>query len=127
MRQFMQGIFVIFIVFLGGLNAFESADLPKFQVENGKTIIMSRNELKEKALLMCYGFDLDNTKEAQLIKVLSDLIYETFYDAEKNQYKNYIDWLQYDLRIGEIKFAYSNKDFNFNLYVNIILKLFLRF
>ena len=32
MRQFMQGIFVIFIVFLGGLNALESADLPKFQV-----------------------------------------------------------------------------------------------
>lgn len=95
--------------------------------ENGKTIIMSRKELKEKAWLMCLGFDLHNTKETQLINALSDLIYETFYDAEKNQYKNYICWSQYDLRISEIKFAYSNKDFNFYLYENIILKLFLNF
>lgn len=95
--------------------------------ENGKTIIMARNELKEKAWLMCYGFDLHNTKETQLINALSDLIYETFYDAEKNQYKDYIDWSQYNHRISVIKIAYSNKDFNFDLYENIILKLFLRF
>ena len=94
--------------------------------KNEKTI-MSRNELKEKALLLCYGFDLHNLKETQLIIALSDLIYETFYDAEKNQYKNDIDWVQYSLRISDIKFAYSNKDFKFDLYVNIILKLFLRF
>ena len=95
--------------------------------ENGKTIIMSRNELKEKALLLCYGFDLHNTKETQLIYALSDLVFDTFYDSERNQYKNCIDWSQYDIRINDIKFAYSNKDFNFDLYENIILKLFLRF
>lgn len=95
--------------------------------ENGKTIIMSRNELKEKALLLCYGFDLHNAKEAKLINALSNLVYDTFYDAEKNQYKNYIDWVQYYLRISDIKFAYGNKDFNFDLYGNIILKLFLNF
>lgn len=95
--------------------------------ENGKMIIMSRNELKEKAWLLCYGFDLHNTKETQLINALSDLIYETFYDEEKKQYKNCLDWSQYDLRISDIKFAYSNKDFNFDLYENSILKLFLNF
>ena len=94
---------------------------------NGKAIIMSKEELKDKARLMCYVFDLHNTKETQLINALSDLIYETFYDAEKNQYKSYIDWSQYDLRISDIKFAYSNKDFNFDLYENIILKIFLHF
>ena len=94
---------------------------------NGKEIIMSKEELKDKAWLLCYGFDLHNKKETQLINALSDLIYETFYDAEKNQYKNDIDWSQYDLRISDIKFAYSNKDFNFDLYKNIILKLFLNF
>ena len=95
--------------------------------KNGKTIIMSRNELKEKSLLLCYGFDLFNNKEVQLINALSDLIYDTFYDAEKNQYKDYIDWIRYYRRISDIKFEYGNKDFNFYLYENIISKLFLRF
>ena len=52
MRQFMQGIFVIFIVFLGGLNALESADLPKFQVENGKTIILSTGLANPKPIVI---------------------------------------------------------------------------
>ena len=94
---------------------------------NGKTIFMSKEELKDKALLLCYGFDLHNAKEIQLINDLSDLIYKTFYDAEKIQYKNCIDWSEYYKRISDIKFKYGNKDFNFDLYETIIFKLFLNF
>lgn len=95
--------------------------------DNGKTIIMSKEELKDNAWLLCYGLDIHNEKEAQLINALSDLIYNTFYDVEKKQYKNYIDWLEYYTRITDIKFAYANKDFNIDFYGNIIFKLFLNF
>ena len=94
--------------------------------ENEKTI-MSRMELKDKAWGLCYGFDLHNANETQLINSLCDLIYGTFYDTEKNQYKNHIDWSEYHTRISDIKIKYGNKDFNFDLYERIIFKLFINF
>ena len=95
--------------------------------ENGKTIIMSRNELKEKAWLLCYGFDLYNSKETELINALSDLVFETFYDSEKNQYRNNVDWDFYDKQIDCIKLLYSRKEFNFDIYERIIFKIFINF
>ena len=95
--------------------------------ENGKTIIMSRNELKEKAWLLCYGVDLYNNKETELIYTLSDLVFETFYDSERNQYKSNIDWCYYDRQIASIKLLYGRKEFDFSIYERIIFKLFINF
>ena len=97
------------------------------RIDNGKTIIMSRKELKEKACLLCYGFDLYNSKETELINALSDLVFETFYDSERNQYKSNVDWNFYDKQIGCIKLLYSRKDFNFDIYERIIFKIFINF
>lgn len=94
--------------------------------ENEKTI-MSRNELREKALLLCYGFDLYNDKEKELIYALSDLVYETFYDSGRNQYKSNVEWCYYDAQINNIKLLYGRKEFNFSIYERIIFKIFINF
>ena len=94
---------------------------------NGKVIIMSKEELKEKALLLCYGFDLCNNKETELINALSDLVFDTFYDSERNQYKSNVDWCYYDTQVDNIKLLYGRKEFNFNIYERVILKLFINF
>ena len=94
--------------------------------ENEKTIIMSRNELKEKAWLLCYGLDLYNNKEKELIYALSDLVFETFY-SERNQYKSNVDWCYYDRKIASIKLLYGRKEFDFSIYERIILKIFINF
>ena len=94
--------------------------------ENEKRI-MSRNELREKALLLCYGLDLYNFKEKELIYALSDLVYETFYDSERIQYKSNVEWCYYDAQINNIKLLYGRKEFDFSIYERIIFKIFINF
>lgn len=95
--------------------------------ENGKVIIMNKEELKEKAFWLCYGFDLYNDKEKELIYALSDLVFETFYDSERNQYKSNVDWCYYDRQIESLKLLYGRKEFDFSIYERIILKIFINF
>lgn len=52
MRKVMQSIFVFFIMFFWSLNALGNVDSPKFQVENGKTIILSTQLTNPKPIVI---------------------------------------------------------------------------
>lgn len=95
--------------------------------KNNEIVIMSRDELTEKSMMLCYGFNYYNFKEEQLIKALVDIVYSTFYDKERKSYQNVIDWNLYYARIDIVNNCYGNDKVSIFIYERVISKLFINF
>ena len=69
--------------------------------------IMTLEKLKDVSVTMCYGIDLFNKNEMELIYSVAESVYESLVDDEKGIFKDYVDYEKHFEQINHIAEVYG--------------------
>ena len=84
--------------------------------------IMTLEELKDVSVKMCYGIEMFNNNEMDLICSVAESVYESLVDDEKGVFKGYVDYAKHFEQINHIAEVYGGHT-DIEVYRTIISRL----